>query len=230
MFLAIGIDMLTYDSLSHALESAVHELNEFRSKGVAKGMGDVIQRALHEELGPESLREAKLSLYGGVPAIASSKDGWIDLVYPGDKLMRAVELKVVRMPRAKTGVRSALYDLGQMTLDYARIQRAKKLEGGNLVALLYGPIVEALSEKELARAFHNQMFIDYETSRRFADLRVDEIAELDEPGRKQRQAQIRVIRRLAWNRPFLAKESDAIVAKFAGYALISIPIVPIGRR
>lgn len=222
--------MLTQMIMVRALERATPELDRVKATGVVKGMEAAIQKALHAELGSDALREKKLSNYGGVPEIAGNKSGVIDIVYPGKKLYRAIELKVVRLPRIKNGAANALYDLGQMTVDYARTQRASKLEGGELVALLHGPITEALPEGELARAFHHHMFIDYETSRRFGELRPDHLENLEDQKRVQRVRQIKAAKHLGWDRPFVRKNAHATVAKVGNYALISIPIVPIGRR
>ncbi|USJ00819.1 hypothetical protein MUG10_00715 [Xanthomonas prunicola] len=111
-----------------------------------------------------------------------------------------------------------------MTADYARTQRAKGLGGGELVALLYGPGIEGLPASHVARTFHNHMFVDYETSRRYGELMREEIVGEIEEMQIQRRRQKKAGRALGWDRPYLAEQSKATAVKEGKYALISLPI------
>jgi hypothetical protein len=56
-----------------------------------------------------------------------------------------IELKVLAFPRVGATPSNALYDVGQLASDYWRLQNAKKLQSGELLLLLHGPLVPALA-------------------------------------------------------------------------------------
>lgn len=216
--------MLTHDLLSKAIKTATPGLDEVRSKDLAKGLEKEIQLGILKELkkkfGDEAMKEKWLHDYRGETVLFDTVKSRIDIVYPGKTASRVVEIKVVRLPRLKVG---QLYDWGQMTADYAHTRMAKGLEGGELVALLYGPIVEALEEPDLARAFHNHMFIDYESSMRGGDLDPERAGEGAEAYQKMRKIQKKAGKQLGWDRPY-RRGDKATVAKVGRYAIVSIPI------
>ncbi|MEB2122848.1 hypothetical protein VDS34_06040 [Xanthomonas campestris pv. campestris] len=221
--------MLTSNDLKSALAFAIPKLDEIVSTGAAFGMERVIQLSLLAELekqhGKQALIEQKLKKYQGKSVIWDVEDPRIDIVYPSPRGPRVVELKVVRLPRLKRGSpKQALYDWGQMTADYARTVRTKALFGGELVALLYGPGIEALPAAHIARAFHNHMFLDYETARLYGELKPQEISGEIEEKQEQRRLQKKAGKALGWDRPYLAKRSNATAVKDGKYALISLPI------
>lgn len=116
-----------------------------------------------------SQREVDLRDVGGRQLIAGKTRGILDcLITAGPS---GIEFKTMRLPRAKgVGQAGALYDIGQLTADYARLADAKKLQGGWVVAFLYGPQVNAAaSDGELYRMVHNQLFVDAEIARRDPD-------------------------------------------------------------
>ena len=233
--------VLTTDDLRNALATATPALDEIVDRGESRGMERAIQLGLLAELqrkhGEAAQEEKQLKDYGGTSLIHDVENPRIDIVYPGKtivrgkKLDRVVELKVVQLPRLKRGSpMQSLYDWGQMTADYARTQRAKGLEGGELVALLYGPGIEALAESDIERAFHNHLFVDYETARRFGELAPDRLDCESKEMREQRKMQKRAGKALGWDRPYLASKANAKVAKLGRYAVISIPIPGPSRR
>jgi hypothetical protein len=97
--------------------------------------------------------------------------------YPGRKgvlldcflpdLCVALEYKAVRLPRQHSdNVSGALYDIGQLASDYLRLNRARKLKFGYVIAFVYGPLVlDAQSPSKLYRTFHNQMFVDFSVAK-----------------------------------------------------------------
>ncbi|MBB5879664.1 hypothetical protein GGR74_000812 [Xanthomonas arboricola] len=233
--------MLTTEDLKNALATAIPALDEIVGRGAALGLEREIQLSLLAELqkthGEAAQKEKWLKDYGGTSVIHDVSNPRIDIVYPGKtlvrgkKLARVVELKVLRLPRLKRGSpMQALYDWGQMTADYARTQRAKDLEGGELVALLYGPGIEALAESDIERAFHNHLFLDYETARRFGELDPDYMASESKEKQEQRKLQKKAGKELGWDRPYLAREANAKVVKVGRYAVISIPIPSSSQR
>ncbi|MEA9705251.1 hypothetical protein [Xanthomonas campestris] len=216
--------MTSKKTLLKALENATPALDRVRATGKVQGLERAIQDGLFETFGPDALQEQSLAKFGGIPAFPGPKNGRIDIVYPGEKLHRGVELKAVKLPRDKSAPSNALYDIGQLTVDYARISLAEKLEGGELVVLVYGPFVEALEEDALLRELHNHFFLDYETSRRFGQLHPDYLKEEPSDHLEQRIHQITVIKALGWNVPYTRGANRATLAKLGSYALVSFPI------
>ena len=68
---------------------------------------------------------------------------------------------MVRVPRIGAVPSNALYDIGQISSDYWRIQNAKLLNGGELCILIYGALIAELCKpSEVLREFQNRMFVD----------------------------------------------------------------------
>lgn len=141
---------------------------ESRSRN-AQGFEKLFANSFTSTLDPASFRtEVSLSELGGVQRMRASSRGAIDCVlHPATGL----EFKAVRMPRkASSGQKGALYDVGQLTADFMRLEDCKKLAGGWVIAFVYGPtVIDCRSDGELYRAFHNQMFVDAEVGRRDKD-------------------------------------------------------------
>src|SRR3989339_267186 len=86
------------------------------------GFEAVIQKHLASAIGNHVKREVPLSEIGACQAW-DDENGRIDILNND----YGIELKVVRIPRIGAVPSKALYDIGQLSSDYWRIQNAKKL-------------------------------------------------------------------------------------------------------
>lgn len=114
----------------------------------------------------------------------------------------AAEIKVVQLPRLKrTAVNDALWDLGQVTADYWTLSTASQLEAAHCVILLHGALVgNGFSRPFVERTFHNQMYLDFQMSTLWGQLKRE--------GREvRRRKQISVVQHLGWDHPYARDES-----------------------
>lgn len=90
--------------------------------------------------------------------------GFLDFVIRSNEDYEVgVEFKAVRMPRKKA---DCLFDISQLSSDFLRLAKAKKLGAGWVVAFVYGPMVDdATSGADLLRRFQNQMYLEYQTAK-----------------------------------------------------------------
>lgn len=139
------------------LESTLAQVaTDHPTRGTERLLVDELKRHLPHGSG-QSLRKVK-----GNYLTPGRTRGSLDYVCAhGDDLV-GFEFKVVRLPRKKPG---ALFDIGQLGADAARLRNSKSLTARYLVAFVYGPLVaDASSPRSLYRAFHNHMFVDHQTA------------------------------------------------------------------
>lgn len=192
-----------------ALLKAKEELRSLKSPN---GFEDVVQKHLTAVIGNPAKREVPLSQIGAIQAWGDEK-GRLDILYCN----YGIELKVVRVPRIGAVPSNALYDIGQLSSDYWRIQNAKQLEGGELCVLLYGCLVTELNKPSaILREFHNRMFLDFYTSLKYGELKTQSKSE-------QRIRQIGAIKEMGFDTPYLDKAGKKSVVNDE-FALIIIPV------
>lgn len=185
---------------------------ELRSLKSPNGFEDVVQKNLTAVIGNLAKREVPLSQIGASQAWGDQK-GRLDILYSD----YGIELKVIRIPRIGAVPSNALYDIGQLSSDYWRIQNAKQLKGGELCILLYGCLVSELSKPSaILREFHNRMFLDFYTSLKYGELKNQSKSE-------QRSKQIAAIKEMDFHAPYLQKAGKKIVVDDE-FALIIIPV------
>lgn len=199
-----------------ALQQCAVQLEDLNG---ALGTERVIRDAIASVL-PGARTEELLSKYSGIAPDGATK-ARVDIVVDG----HGVELKVVRMPRVnRNSPNGSLYDLGQIANDYLKLASAKNLESGELIILVYGPLIEDIGEKSLYRELHNRMFTDYSTSRMYGELQPDAIAECDEDWkRNMRKLQLRAIRKIGFDKP-CDEPKRCMVVQHGALALVSIPV------
>lgn len=150
--------------------------------------------------------------------LGGGEGGRIDIVAAG----HGIEFKTVRLPRLEASVAQALYDLGPLSLDYARLENAGKLTSGELLILLHGPLAADLAGNvSLLREFHNRLFVDFRTSRKFGQLKKPH-------DRKWREQQIEVIKSMGLDQPFLKDATKMKLYRLefdSPLALVSIPVL-----
>jgi len=201
--------MLKIKVYENVLSKAKEELRSLRSPN---GFETVIQKHLTTAIGPPAMREVPLSQIGATQAWGSEK-GRLDILYQN----YGIELKVVRLPRIGAVPSNALYDIGQLSSDYWRIQNAKQLKGGELCILLYGCLVKELKKPSaILREFHNRMFIDFYTSLKYGELKTQSESEL-------RIKQIGAIKKMGFDAPYFDKAFKKSVVNDE-FALIIIPV------
>jgi len=193
-------------------EALSNTKKELRNLNSPNGFEAVIQKHLAAALGNLAKREVPLSKIGACQAWGDKK-GRLDILYSD----YGIELKVIQIPRIGAVPSNALYDVGQLSSDYWRIQNANKLKGGELCILLYGPLVSELRKPPaILREFHNRMFVDFSTSLQYGELNHQSKSE-------QRKKQIDAIKEIGFHRPYNKKAGKKIVVDDE-YALIVIPV------
>lgn len=127
-------------------------LKDGQLQGLEKRCADAFCAALPKGT---SRREVDLNEVGGRQLFADKKRGSLDCLLEASRL--GIEFKTMRLPRVKgMGQAGALYDVGQLTADYARLADATNLNGAWVIAFLYGPgVAAASSDGELYRMVHN---------------------------------------------------------------------------
>lgn len=185
----------------------------------AKGLEGIIHKALLAQLDdPSKRKEVRLSSVGGRLA-RSEGDGRVDIVCAE----HGIELKAVRLPRLKVSTFYSLYDLGQLSSDYWRLRGATGLRSGELIVLLYGPLVADLpNEAAVYREFHNRMYIDFATSRMFGELSPAWLAK--EPIQTQllRKRQTQAIKQIGFHKP--CETAARRTVREGNFALVSIDV------
>jgi len=202
-----------------ALQAVAPLKNKIGTAGTEKSARDGMRAAIKG-----SLIEQQISQWRGIGP-DQTKTPRFDIVCND----HAIELKVTRLPRLKAqSPMGCLYDLGQIANDYLKIQSAKDLESGELVILVYGPLVTDLGRGSIYREFHNRMYVDYTTACLFGELHPDHVAQEEEWKRRMRPMQHRAIKRMGFHKP-CENAKKCTVIKDGDLALISIP-VSISRR
>lgn len=192
-----------------ALSKAKIELHKLKSPN---GFEAVIQKHLTAAIGNLAKREVPL-LKIGASQVWGDKKGRLDILYND----YGIEIKVVRIPRMGAVPSNALYDIGQISSDYWRIQNAHQLKGGELCILLYGCLVSELRKPAaILREFHNRMFVDFNTSLQYGELKNQSKSE-------QRRKQIVAIKEIGFHAPYIEKAGKKIVVDDE-FAIIIIPI------
>ena len=194
-------------SYRQALAECVANLDSSKSP---RGMEGLIQLSISKAL-PGSRMEVPLSEIGAV-SVNGNASGRIDIVHE----THGIELKVVRMPRIGSSGSNALYDVGQLTADYWRLWKAKGLTSGELLILVYGPLIPELKTvAPICRELHNRLYVDFQTSKQFFELR----EQCREEGRIR---QISAAKEMGVNRPCRKPIWKAhVIGKFA---LVSVPV------
>lgn len=195
-----------------ALDNCLKELDQV---GGARGMERVIQRSILNEL-PVARQEVPLHDVGAI-RFDGEDTGRMDIVVGRNPGQHGVEIKVVRLPRLRAVPANALYDVGQLTADYWRISNATELRSGELLILLYGPMVLDLkSGAAICRELHNRLYVDFQTSLQFAELR-------EQGGLDGRVRQMAVAEVMGIDRPCERSTWTSYVK--GNYALVSVPVV-----
>lgn len=180
-------------------------------------MERIIQTALHRQIS-NSNREVMLTSMGG-KQVWNTNNGLIDIVAKN----HGIELKVVRLPRLGATPSNSLYDVGQLSSDYWRLANASGLASGELVVLLYGPLVRDLpSENSIYREFHNRMYVDYMTSLTYSELSPKWLSAHPEL-KPQRERQVKSIKKMGFHNPFY-KGKHHLTVRVGKFALVSIQV------
>lgn len=204
--------MLDKRILQSVLEDSADKLRALNGN---LGMEAIIQSTLCSCLGPESRTEVPLTEIGATQVWGDDK-GRLDVLHSN----HGIEIKVIQLPRSGNTPSTALYDIGQLSGDYWRLQNATELEDRELLLLLSGPIISALkSPRELLREFHNRMFVDFQTSILYGEL-------VTESSETQRARQIGSIYQMGFHLPFNDPLGKIIVI-LDNYALCTIPVIKI---
>jgi len=204
--------MLTKIQLEDTLNESAATINALTGQ---QGAERIVQESLATLLGNESELEVPLQQIGA-RQISDSDSGRLDLLYNN----HGIELKVIQMPRIKNTASNALYDIGQISGDYWRLQNADNLASGELVILLTGILVQAYDRPvELLREFHNRMFVDFNTSMLYGEL-------FEESVRVSRSRQISAIYQMGFDKPYSNALGKKLVLhdKHDNLALLSIPV------
>ena len=148
--------------------------------------------------------------------------GRVDLVIESkNSNFHAIELKVAQLPRERhMSPKSALYDIGQITRDFLRLEGAKKLTSFDCVIVLHGVLLSVYNtRKALLREFHNRMFVDFKTSEKDGELRFEKTDPL-------RMKQKRLIKQLGLDQPFtqLSDPMCALTGQQLGLIIIHGPL------
>lgn len=136
-----------------------------------------------------------------------------------------IEIKVINFPKIK--IRRAecnsMYDLGQITMDAARLINARALKHGFIILLIHGSHLSAYSTRaELRRQIHNRLFVDYTNSSKIGRP-FHNRSRQPRKYKTQYQEQSRVSKRLGFNTSF-SKESPLNFAavEFSGQLAVMI--------
>lgn len=130
--------------------------------------------------------------------------GKVDCLVTHDNGHRiAIEFKVCEFPRTKrTSPSGALYDVGQLSWDYGDL-KAYGLDSAYCIVVLHGALAEIQHAKafDVARLFHNSMFIDFQTSKLWGELRPKGLS-------AQRKQQIATIQEMGFGRPYYKPDTN----------------------
>ena len=185
-----------------ALQVCESDLTKRSTEGRYRGMERVYQVALMEML-RNSRRfekvtcEVPLEKIGG-QVVDDRRHGRVDIVVEDkNSNVHAIEIKLVQLPR-KTNLTSmrCLFDIGQITGDFLRLEGAKGRTSFDCVIVLHGVLLSVYgTPKKLLREFHNRMFVDFKTSEMAGELRSERCLQL-------RKEQTRLIKQLGLDQPF----------------------------
>lgn len=199
--------MIQSKRMREALTNAIGGLR----KSKARGMEGIIQKEIERVL-PGFKHEHSLEKIGAT-RVDNGTRGRLDVLWGG----HAIEIKVVRMPRLGANPNRALYDIGQISADHWRLSNARKITSAEIIVLLYGPLVEDLRAPiAVYREFHNRMFVDYQNSMEYGELK-------REKGEMGRRRQLKSIREMGFDRPCGTKKASAAVV-VGEFALVSIMV------
>jgi len=202
--------MLTKKQLKDTLKESAGLINALTGQ---KGVEPIVQKCLAKLLGNESKLEVPLVKIGAKTAW-DSDSGRLDLLHN----KHGIELKVIQIPRVKTTASNALYDIGQISSDYWRLQNAQELNSGELVILLIGVLIKAYeSPGQVLREFHNRMFVDFSTSMFHGEL-------AEESTLTNRSRQIGSIYQMGFDKPYSNPLGKKLVLH-DGLGLVSIPVI-----
>ena len=165
--------------------------------------------------------EVPLENIGG-QAVDGRRNGRVDIVVEGrNSNVHAIELKVVKLPREEhLGPNECLWDIGQITGDFLRLESANRLTSFDCVIVLHGVLMSVYrTNRKLLREFHNRMFVDFKTSEMDGELN----KEKNDPFRRK---QVRLIHQLGLDLPFTpsTKLMRALTSKELGLITISGPL------
>jgi hypothetical protein len=198
--------------MKHALENCVNKLSKSKPNGMEAIIRDSVKDAL-----PGAITEVPLRQIGA-ERLEQERRGRVDILSAD----HAIELKVIRMPRLKATPSNALYDVGQLSWDYWTLREAKKISSAELVILLYGELISALSRpKAVYREFHNRMFVDFTSSLLDGELK-------KEQGKDNRVMQIDEIKAMGFDKP--CDKVNRPVVVHGAFALVSIEVRRTGRQ
>ena len=163
-----------------ALQICESDLIKMSNERQYKGMEEVYHTALIEALENNRkfnkvIREVPLEDIDG-RVVGDRSRGRVDIVIEGKSSnVHAIELKVVQLPRKKNlSPMQSLYDIGQITGDFLRLEGANKLTSFDCVICLHGEVLSVYgTPKALLREFHNRMFVDFKTSEVAGQLKTE---------------------------------------------------------
>ena len=193
-----------------ALQMCESELIKMTKKQQYRGMeavyGNTLMQVLRENPKFEIKPEEPIKKFGG-QAVGGRSRGRVDIVIEDkNSNVHAIEIKIVQLPREKNlGPRQCLYDIGQITRDFVKLNEAKEVISFDCIIVLHGAFVsERSTSKALLREFHNRMFVDFKTSEVAGELK----AEQKDPFRKKQK---RLIKQLGLDQPF-TQSTDSVRA------------------
>ena len=179
-----------------ALQICENDLIKRTKEQQYRGMEAVYGCTLKQVLGKNPKFEIKPE--EPIKKVGGRGHGRVDIVIEDKNFnVHAIEIKIVQLPReSNLSPMQCLYDIGQITGDFVRLNGAKKVTSFDCVIVLHGLFVSERSTPiALLREFHNRMFVDFKTSELAGELK----AEQNDPLRKRQK---RLIKQLGLDQPF----------------------------
>ncbi|MCY4231589.1 MAG: hypothetical protein OXF26_12105 [Alphaproteobacteria bacterium] len=206
-----------------ALQVCENKLIEMSTERQYRGMEKVYQEALVEVLEKNRRkvrREVLLDKICG-QVVDDRSRGYVDIVVEDkNSNVHGIEIKLVQLPREdkyKLGPSQSLYDIGQITGDFLRLEGARRLTSFDCVIVLHGALLSVYgTSRSLLREFHNRMFVDFETSKIAGELKTQKNLPL-------RMEQERLIKQLGLDQPFTPSTKSMHAQTVKNLGLITIP-------
>ena len=206
-----------------ALQNCESDLIKMSKERQYRGMEKAYHAALMEVLENNLKfnrvrREVPLEDIGG-RVVDDRSCGRVDIIIEGKNYnVHAIELKIVQLPREKNlSPNQILYDIGQITGDFLRLNGAKKLTSFDCVIVLHGVLLSVYgTPKSLLREFHNRMFVDFKTSELDGELKTEK----SHPLRKKQKW---LIKQLSLDEPFTPSTKSMHARTVGKLGLITIP-------
>lgn len=180
-----------------------------------KALMNVLKEKKHRKF-KNIWRERPLEKIGGHQVVGDRSRGRVDIVVEDNNSnFHAIELKIVQLPREKNlNPKQSLYDIGQITSDFARLSEANELSSYDCVIVMHGGYLNVYRTPDsVYREFHNRMFVDVETSKLAGEFKTE---------RKKRKKQLEAVKTLGFDHPFIQKTKFVRVITVEGLGLVTI--------